>query len=140
MAVVLVVVGANYLAQVPYAVHQHYFTRLQLVSFAPMGLAFVWFLAGYLLLARGMRLGYWLLLSNLLTMVGFYLHNVLVQALNGFNPLFFLRDSDPLVGTVLAIGHVNLVAGAYFIYYLARHYQTFVSIEPQSSGRGSQAA
>jgi hypothetical protein len=100
----------------------------------------VWFLAGFVLLARGGTLGYWLLLSYLLVMVGFYLHNVLMQGLNGFNPLFFLRDHDPLVGVVLAIGHGNMVAGAYVIFFLLRHRRALVSDGPQHGSPGSQAA
>jgi hypothetical protein len=140
LAVVLGIIGVNYLAQIPYYIHLYYPHPPSLIFALLLGATFVWFLAGYLLLARGSTLGYWLLLSYLLAMVGFYLHNVLIQTLNGFNPLFFLRDHDPLVGVVLAIGHLNMLAGAYFIYFLLRHRRTLISDGPQAASPGPQAA
>jgi hypothetical protein len=125
-AIVLSVVGLNYLAQIPYYLHLYYPRPPSLLGTLALGATFAWFAVGFVLLVRGARTGYWLLLSFLVAMVGFYLYNVMNQIVHGINTLFFLRDHDPLVGVVLAIGHVNLLAGIYFLWFLVTRYRAFV--------------
>jgi hypothetical protein len=127
---VLVVVGANYLAQIPYYLHLYYFPHGALPSAsgsALLGLTLVWFLVGYAQLVRGSVKGYWLLLSFLVTEVFFYAHNIFTQVTHGYPPFFHLQNHDPILFTVFAIGYLNMLMGVYFLYYLARWRRALVA-------------
>jgi hypothetical protein len=132
------VVAANYVAQVVYYFHLYYPARLPLGTIT-LGATFVWFLVGFVLLARGAVFGYWLLLTYLLAMVGFYLANMLNQMLHGFGPFFHLREPDPVLFVVFAIGYLNMLVGAYYVYVLVRHFRALIGRVPATSA-DSQAA
>lgn len=97
MYCILVVVGANYLAQIPYYLYPDYLPHRALPPLFGASLllvTFVWFLLGWLLLARrGSRAGFWLLLIFLLADVGFYLFNTVNQVAHGFAPLVHLQTA-----------------------------------------------
>jgi hypothetical protein len=116
--VVLVVVLANYAAQVPYAAHLRKSPSIS--GSLLLGATFAWFLIGYVGLLHGARLGYWILLSFLLTEVGFYAYNLINQTRHGYPPFMHLQERDPILFVVFAIGYVNMLAGAAFILYLLR--------------------
>lgn len=128
---ILAVVGANYLAQIPYYLHLYYLPHRALPPLFGTTLlvaTFVWFLLGWTLLARrGNRVGFWLLLTFLLAEVGFYLINMLNQVAHGFAPFFHLQNRDPLLFTVFGIGYLNMVGGLGFIIFLAWRYRTLVA-------------
>jgi len=130
MYAILVVVGANYLAQIPYYLYLYYLPHRALPPLFGTSLlaaTFVWFLAGWLLLARrGSLTGYWLLLTFLLTEFIFYFLNMVNQVAHGFAPFFHLQNRDPLLWTVFAIGYLNMVCGFAFIIFLALRYRTLV--------------
>lgn len=119
---VLLVVGANYVAQIPYYLHLYYFPHGALPNLRGslmLGLTLLWFGAGYALLARGRMAGYWLLVSFLVAEVGFYVFNVTNRVANGFPALMDLQTHDPLLWTVFLIGYINMLVGFYFLVYLA---------------------
>ena len=128
MYAILVVVGANYLAQIPYYLHLYYFPRHAppaLFGATLLVATFVWFLVGWLLLAqRGSRVGFWLLLTFLLTEFFFYLANMVNQVAHGFAPFFHLQNRDPLLFTVFAIGYLNLIGAFVFVAFLVARYRT----------------
>lgn len=130
---VLLVVGANYLAQIPYYLHVYYFPH----GVAPnlggtllLGLTLLWFGAGYALLARGRIVGYWLLLSFLFAEVAFYAHNIVVRVANGYPALMNLQTHDPLLLVVFLIGYSNMLVGLYFLAFLAINYSSFIQRAP----------
>ena len=131
MYAILTVVGANYLAQIPYYLHLYYFPHHALP--APFGTSmlvatFVWFLLGWLLLARrGSQAGFWLLLTFLLTEFVFYAANMVNQVAHGFAPFFHLQNRDPLLFTVFAVGYLNLIGGLVFAIFLIWRYRTMTS-------------
>ncbi|HEX5155991.1 MAG TPA: hypothetical protein VFW17_02125 [Ktedonobacterales bacterium] len=131
MDAILVVVGANYLAQIPYYLHLYYLPHRALPPLFGTSLlvaTFVWFLAGWLLLARrGNLTGYWLLLTFLLTEFIFYFLNMVNQVAHGFAPFFHLQNRDPLLFTVFAIGYLNMVCGFAFIVFLVLRYRSLVA-------------
>ena len=116
---VLVVVLANYAAQIPYALRLHK-TPAGSGSLL-LGATLFWFLCGSAGLLLGLRPGYWILLSFLLTEVAFYTWNALNQVRHGYPPFMHLQERDPVLFMVFAIGYVNLLVGAGFIAYLLRH-------------------
>ena len=131
MYAILVVVGANYLAQIPYYLYLYYLPHQAMPPLFGISLllaTFVWFLLGWLLLARyGSLAGYWLLLTFLLVEACFYLFNMVNQVAHGFAPFFHLQNRDPLLFTVFAIGYLNMVCGFVFIIFLAMRYRTLVA-------------
>ena len=121
---VLAVVGANYLAQIPYYLDVYYFPHGALPSLSGsllLGLTFVWFLAGYTRLAAGNAKGYWLLLSFLVTEVFFYAHNMFIQVTHGYPLFLHLLARDAILTIVFDIGYLNMLLGAGFIAYLLLH-------------------
>jgi hypothetical protein len=128
---ILAVVGANYLAQIPYYLYLYYLPHRALPPLFGTSLlaaTFVWFLVGWLLLARrGSRAGYWLLLAFLLTEFSFYFLNMANQVAHGFAPFFHLQNRDPLLFTVFAIGYLNMVGGFAFIVFLVLRYRSLVA-------------
>ncbi|MEO7002918.1 MAG: hypothetical protein ABI068_13955 [Ktedonobacterales bacterium] len=135
--VVFGVVIANYLAQIPYYLHLYYFPHHVPPSLSGsllLGATLVWFLAGWLLLARGERLlraGYWLLLSFLLVEVVFYARNMLTQVTHGYPPFMHLQARDPVLWVVFAIGYLNMICGVYFLCHLVRYSSSLVASHPQ---------
>lgn len=131
MYAILVVVGANYLAQIPYYLYLYFLPHRALPPLFGASLlvaTFVWFLVGWLLLARrGSLTGYWLLLTFLLTEFIFYVLNMANQVAHGFAPFFHLQNRDPLLFTVFAIGYLNMVGGFAFIIFLIMRYRTLVA-------------
>ena len=133
---VLVVVGSNYLAQIPYYLHLYYFPHHVAPAWGGtllLGATFVWFLAGFVLLARGSRAGYWLLLTFLVVEVGFYLHNVVVRVTHGFAPFLDLQTRDPILFVVFGIGYLNMLCGLYFIAFLVLRRTTLLADRPSQS-------
>jgi hypothetical protein len=133
---VLVVVLANYIAQVPYTLHLYH--KLP-VGFGTLllGTTLVWFLCGYVGLVLRLRLGYWILLSFLLAEVGFYCWNMVNQVIHGFAPFFHLGNRDPILLTVFTIGYINQLAGVYFLYYLLRHRRSLLTRRSAARARAA---
>ncbi len=131
MYAILVVVGANYLAQIPYYLYLYFLPHRALPPLFGTSLlaaTFVWFLVGWLLLARrGSWAGYWLLLTFLLAEFIFYFLNMANQVAHGFAPFFHLQNRDPLLFTVFAIGYLNMVCAFEFIIFLVLRHRTVVA-------------
>jgi hypothetical protein len=131
MYAILIVVVANYLAQIPYYLYLYYFPHHALPPLFGTSLlaaTFAWFLAGWLLLARrASRAGYWLLCAFLLTEFIFYMANMVNQVAHGFAPFFHLQNRDPLLFTVFSIGYLNLIGGLVFATFLIWRYRTLVA-------------
>ena len=114
----LVVVGANYLAQIPYYLHLYYFPHGTLPSaqgVALLGVTCAWFLVGYVGLALRRAAGYWLLLAFLLTEVSFYARGVIIRVTNGYPAFQNMQTHDPVLLVVYGIGYLNMVMDACFV-------------------------
>ena len=137
---VLAVVGANYLAQIPYYLDVYYFPHGAPPSLSGsilLGLTFVWFLAGYTRLAAGSAKGYWLLLSFLVTEVFFYAHNMFIQVTHGYPLFLHLLARDAILTVVFDIGYLNMLLGACFIAYLLLHRRDLIA-PPATTALGAQ--
>lgn len=112
------VIVANYVAQVPYALHL-YGPRFDLRGSALLLLTLLWFLAGLRLASRGQAIGSRLLLSFLLADFGFYLYNAVAGTLHGYGPRYHLeRVADPLLWVVFLIGYLNMLAAGGLLWHL----------------------
>jgi hypothetical protein len=128
---VLAVVGANYLAQIPYYLDVYYFPHGAPPSLSGsilLGLTCVWFLVGYVRLAAGSAKGYWLLLSFLVTEVFFYAHNMFIQVTHGYPLFLHLIARDAILTVVFDIGYLNMLLGVCFIVYLLRHRHDLIAL------------
>lgn len=110
MRLLLVVVLANYAAQVVYYLRLYYPAPPALGTIS-LALTLMWFLAGYLGTQRDWRLGLPLLVTYLLTMVGFYLYNTIEMLAHGYGVLWHFQHHDLPVRVVFAIGDLNLIVG-----------------------------
>jgi hypothetical protein len=116
--VLIAVVLANYLAQIPYTLHLYGLTP-NARGVLLLGATFVWFAAGAMLLLRGRRVGYWLVLSFLATELAFYFRNEIMLIPAGYGlPYHLLHARDALLWVVFLIGDLNFAAAAYFLWYL----------------------
>jgi|GEM_PF-1345120 len=120
----LVVVLANYGAQVPYAADL-YGLHVNGIGVGLLGATLAWFLAGVVLQRRGGRagrVGYWLLLSFLITEFLFYFHGQILQLANGYGLVYNLVHAhDTIVRWVFVVGDLNFVAAGFFAAYLVWH-------------------
>lgn len=126
---VSLVVAINYLAQVPYYLHQYYaryHTAPSALGMVLLALTLIWMVLGVVGLGRGSVLGYLLLISFLSVEFLFYLQTQIVQLISGHGVLLYvIHPSDPFLFIVFGIGYINFVASGWFVYYLATHRAAF---------------
>jgi hypothetical protein len=122
LTALLVIIGANYAAQVPYYLHQYYAPRHLLPSLigALLLLAtLVWFLSAYRLLAKGSRTGWWLMSTYLLIVFLFYIQTQVMQLATAHQILLYVyRPKGILLFIVFGIGYINCLAAAYYATYM----------------------
>ncbi len=119
--VLLVVVLANYLAQIVYYLDLYYPQPMATAGTVLLGLTLLWFLAGYLGTRRGWWMGRLILLTYLLAMVGFYVANTYGQLVHGYSLLWHFQRHDLPVRIVFAVGYLNMFVGAVAIIALLIH-------------------
>ncbi len=121
LLVLFLVVLANYLSQIPYALHL-YGLNVNPRGVVLLGLTFAWFLIGFWLLIWRMPIGYWLTLAFLGTQFLFYFENEIIRMFDGYGLIYHLTNfKDPVVWAVELIGNINFIVAAFFLYYLARN-------------------
>jgi hypothetical protein len=129
----LVVVLANYAAQVPYAADL-YGLHVNGAGVGLLGATLAWFLGGVVLQRRGGRAGragYWLLLSFLITEFLFYFHGQVLQLASGYGLVYDLVHAhDTIVRWVFVVGDLNFAAAGFFAAYLV--WQRRASARPGS--------
>jgi len=122
--VLLVVVVANYLAQIVYYLDLYYPQPMAISGTALLGLTLVWFLAGYVGTRRDWWMGRLLLLTYLLAMVGFYVANTYGLVVHGYGLLWHFQHHDFPVRMVFAMGYLNMFVGAVALIALLIHHTT----------------
>lgn len=116
----LIVVGVNYLAQVPYYFHQYYIGRHIMPSWPGvllLSLTLLWFMAGYASFVKSGPYGRGLLASFLVAQVLFYGHAIVYGLVNGSGAVAQLQTKSPFLFVIFLIGYINFAVAAY---YLAR--------------------
>lgn len=129
----LVAVMLNYVAQIPYYIHQYYVGRHLAPSLPGTFLllfTLVWFLAGYAMLTRGEKYGRGLLLSFLAAQVLFYGHAVVFGLVSGGGAVAQLKTHSPFLFTIFLIGYINFAAAAYYLFWLMKNKNNPMPIEP----------
>jgi hypothetical protein len=121
MLTLLLIVLANFLAQVPYFMYQYHGVPSR-IGTTLMTFVLVWFLLAFVWLWQAKTKGYFLLLAFLIVEFLFYLSTQITQILSGKGILLHvLHPDDPILFIVFAIGYINLVASGFFVYYLILH-------------------
>ena len=114
----LVAVGLNYLAQIPYYIHQYYIPRHRLPAWPGsllLLLTLLWFLAGYIRFIRGQKYGAGLLLSFLAAQILFYGHAIVFGLINGSGVVAQLTTHSPFLLVIFLIGYINFAVAAYYV-------------------------
>lgn len=120
----LVAVALNYLAQIPYYMHQYYIGRHISPSWPGtllLLLTLLWFLAGYIRFISGKKYGRGLLLSFLATQVLFYGHAIIFGLVNGSGAVAQLKTHSPFLFVVFLIGYINFGVAAYYVVKLLQN-------------------
>lgn len=123
-AALVAAVGVNYLAQIPYYLHQYYLPHHQppaLLGTLALGLTLLWFVVGYWAYVANRRLGLPVLLAFLVVQVLFYGHAVVLGLLTGGGAVAQLTTSNRFLWVIFAIGYVNFAVAAYYVYWLLRN-------------------
>lgn len=117
----LAILLANFIAQVPYAIHLYGVSRLSVISvgWLMMAAVFLLFLCGTILFIIRRSTGYWLLLLFVTLDFLFYLWNFVGSIVRGYGAFFQLANPDPLLRLVFAIGYLNFLAAGYCLVLLA---------------------
>jgi hypothetical protein len=130
LLVLVAVVLANYLAQIPYALDL-YGSSWSGRGALLLGVSFVWFAAGVPLLLRGRAAGYWLLLSFVAVELAFYFHNEVLLIPVGYGlPYQLTHARDALLWVVFLIGDVNFVVAGYFLWFLVSRWSPLAGRRP----------
>jgi len=114
----------NYIAQIPYYLHNYYFPYHALPSLMGMvllGITLVWFLLGYRGVQKRNQSGYYILLSFLIVEALFYLHAIVFGAF-----IFQIQNPSLIIKTVFLIGYVSGLVAAYNAYLLIRHKRAYI--------------
>lgn len=120
----IVAVAINYLAQIPYYIHQYYIGRHippSLPGTLLLLLTLLWFLVGYIRFVRNKKYGAGLLLSFLAAQIIFYGHAVVFGLINGSGVVAQLKTNSSFLLVIFCIGYLNFIVAAYYAYWLVKH-------------------
>lgn len=119
----LAAVSLNYIAQIPYYLHQYYIGRHLMPSWpgtALLLMTLVWFLAGYTMYVKGQRYGKGVLISFLVAQVLFYGHAIVFGLVNGGGVVAQLTTHSPFLFVIFLIGYINFAVAAWYLIRLLR--------------------
>jgi len=123
----LAAVVLNYLAQVPYYIHQYYVGRHIAPSWtgaALLLLTLLWFLAGYIMYVANKKHGKGILLSFLAAQVLFYGHAIIFGLVNGSGAVAQLKTHSQFLFVIFLIGYINFgVTACYIVWLLQKQKQ-----------------
>ncbi len=130
-----VIVGLNYLVQIPYNLHL-YHGKFNFLGVILLIITLVWFISSIWLLKSKHRLGFWLLLAFLSVEFIFYFGNEVVLLFFGYGLIYhLLHTKDFIVWTAFLVGDINFFISGYYIYYLLTKRDLFVFSSKRSKGR-----
>jgi len=110
---------ANYVAQIPYYLHNYYIPYHVLPTLSGivlLSLTLIWFLVGYIGVRKKHQYGYYFLLSFLVIEALFYALSIISGAF-----VFQMQNPSLLIKTIFLMGYVSGATAAYYTYGLIRH-------------------
>ncbi len=121
---------SNFVAQIVYFYHLYYTPQHPYPSFKStflMGSVFLLFLVSFILLLAKPKTGFYIMVFYLGLEFFFYLWNILGRAfVPGYGWFFHLRDRDPILWVVFAIGYLSFFASGYFLMLLIYQRKSFI--------------
>lgn len=134
-----VAVIANYVAQVPYALHL-YGAAFSRTGALLLGGTLLWFLVALRLFLNGRRIGYWLLLAYAVIQVLFYIDGEVILAFVGYGlPYHLSHTQDLIVWLTFLIGDLNFIAAvAMTVYLLTRRRALLRASSPDGAPGGDR--
>ena len=118
LPILFIVVIANFIAQIPYYLHQ-YHTPPSTIGTLLLLAVLVWFLLGFTWVWQGKTKGYAVMIAFLITEFLFYLSTQITQAVSGKGILLHVMNpEDPVLFMVFGIGYINLIVSGIFIILL----------------------
>lgn len=127
LTLLLVIMIVNYLAQIPYFLHNYYFPHHIIPGLRAgglLGFTLIWFIVGYIAFKKKMKHGYAILISFLIVQALFYAMALLSGAF-----IIQLRNHSALIKGVFLIGYISGITAAYFAWQLMRtHRHHIVSV------------
>lgn len=121
---------SNFAAQIVYFYHLYYTPQHPLPGFRStllMGAVFVLFLVSYILLMKKRKAGFYMMVFYLCLEFFFYLWNIIGSGLRPeYGWFFHLRDRDPILWMVFAIGYLSFFASGYFLALLLYQHKNFI--------------
>ena len=113
---------SNFAAQIVYFYHLYYSPQHPLPALRStliMGAVFVLFLTSYILFITKRKVGFFLMALYLSLEFLFYLWNIVGNGLRqGYGWFFHLREPDPVLWIIFAIGYLSFFASGYFLFLL----------------------
>jgi hypothetical protein len=113
-------VAANYIVQVPYAVHL-YGNHISPSGALLLAATLAWFVVGGWLYSGHRRIGYPILLGFVVAQVLFYLHSLALSLTGGGLLQQLTHARDPIVWLAFFIGDLSFVAALLFLGFLVTH-------------------
>lgn len=126
LIILLFVTLANFIAQVPYYLHQ-YHSPPSVTGSLLLLIVLVWFLVGFLWLWQRKMKGYVVTMAFLVVEFLFYLSTQFTQALSGQGVLLHvIHPTDAVLFIVFGIGYINMLTAGVYSFYLLFHKSTLV--------------
>jgi len=92
-----------------------------------MGSVFALFLVSYILLMKKRKAGFYMMVFYLCLEFFFYLWNIIGSGLRPeYGWFFHLRDRDPILWMVFAVGYLSFFASGYFLALLLYRHKNFI--------------
>jgi hypothetical protein len=116
--VLLLINSVNYLAQIPYYLHNYYYPHHLVPGLRPvllLGATLVWFIVGYTAYVKKLKYGFRLMVSYLLVEGLFYISTLLSGAFG-----HQLQNQSSLIKAVFIIGYISGLTSAYYAFRLFR--------------------
>jgi hypothetical protein len=128
--ILFLILLSNFAAQIVYFYHLYYTPQHPFPiprSTLLMGSVFVLFLVSFILLLRKPKIGFYAMTFYLCLEFFFYLWNIISSGLRpGYGWFLHLRDRDPILWAVFAIGYLSFLASGYFLMLLIFQRRSFV--------------
>jgi hypothetical protein len=118
LLILLVLVISNFIAQIPYYLHQ-YRAPPSILGSLLLLIVLGWFLLSFVWLWQGKTKGFIFIIGFLITEFLFYLSTQITQAISGKGILLHvINPNDTILFIVFGIGYLNLLVSGFFIIFL----------------------
>lgn len=127
------IVAANYIAQIPYYLHQYYSPHHlfpDVIGSILLISTLLWFIMAFRLLYRSSKLGWWLMFTYLMVVFLFYIQTQIMQFVTTHQILLHVyRPTNSLLFVVFGIGYINCLVAFLYLIYLVNKRKSLLNIQ-----------